>query len=335
MGIQPEMVEGRRITNAETLEVVEMYYAGKLNKQIVALLQSFGLDAEGKETILLNSHHDTVKPGNWTYNPFEPTLEGDKLIGLGSNDAGGPLVSLMATFLYLKDKELPYNLIFAASAEEEISGANGMRALYSQLGKIDLAIVGEPTKMDLAIAERGLIVADCTTKGKTGHAARNEGVNALYLAIDDINWLRSYQFDKVSEVLGPVSINVTKIESGTQHNVIPDHCNYLVDIRTNELYNNLEIIEFLKKNLNAEFSPRSYWLNSSGIPIDHPFVQKAKAKGFKTYGSPTLSDQSLMDCHSVKIGPGDSARSHTPDEYILISEIEEGIDVRQRFQTNR
>ncbi len=279
-----------------------------------------------KPVILLNSHHDTVKPGvAWTYPPFGATLEGDKLTGLGSNDAGASAVSLLAVFRYFYDKSTAFNLICAITAEEEISGANGVKSILPELGKIDLGIVGEPTGMNAAVAEKGLLVLDGVARGRTGHAARNEGDNALYKALDDINWLRNYQFPKLSEMLGPVKMTVTQISAGTQHNVVPDECRYVVDVRPTECYSNEEILEIIRANVQAEITPRSTHLQSSGLPLTHPLVQKAVAMGKTTYGSPTLSDQALMRFPTLKMGPGDSARSHAPDEYILLSEIRGGI----------
>ncbi|TDN38221.1 M20/M25/M40 family metallo-hydrolase [Hymenobacter sp. UV11] len=279
-----------------------------------------------KPTILLNSHHDTVRPGvAWSYPPFGAVREGDKLIGLGSNDAGASAVSLLAVFRYFYDQPTAFNLICAITAEEEISGANGIKSILPELGKIDLGIVGEPTSMNAAIAEKGLLVLDGVAHGRTGHAARNEGDNALYKALDDINWLRSYQFPKVSELLGPVKMTVTQISAGTQHNVVPDECRYVVDVRPTECYTNEEILEIIRANVQAEITPRSTHLQSSGISLNHPIVRKAVAMGKTTYGSPTLSDQALMRFPTLKMGPGDSARSHAPDEYILLSEIRGGI----------
>ena len=279
-----------------------------------------------KPTILLNSHHDTVKPGaGWKYDPFGATLEGDKLTGLGSNDAGASAVSLLATFLYFQSQDNPFNLICAITAEEEISGANGIRSVLPEFGKIDLGIVGEPTGMNLAIAEKGLIVLDCTAHGKTGHAAREEGENALYKALDDIQWLRYFQFPKVSPLLGTVKTTVTQISAGTQHNVVPDRCQFVIDVRTNERYQNQEIVDFLRSKLQSEIVPRSTHLNSSRISENHPLIRKGVAMGKSIYGSPTLSDQSMMPFETLKMGPGESARSHTPDEFILVSEIRAGI----------
>ncbi|GAB3869155.1 M20 family metallo-hydrolase [Hymenobacter segetis] len=279
-----------------------------------------------KPTILLNSHHDTVKAGaGWNYDPFGAVLEGDKLTGLGSNDAGASAVSLLAAFLYFQGKANAFNLICAITAEEEVSGANGIRSVLPEFGKIDLGIVGEPTGMNLAIAEKGLIVLDATAHGKTGHAAREEGENALYKAVDDIQWLRQFQFPEVSPLLGPVKMTVTQISAGTQHNVVPDRCQFVVDVRTNELYQNQEIVDFLRSKLQSEIVPRSTHLNSSRISENHPLIRKGVAMGKTIYGSPTLSDQSMMPFETLKMGPGESARSHTPDEFILVSEIRAGI----------
>lgn len=279
-----------------------------------------------KPVILLNSHIDTVKPSSkWTYKPYEPILKDDILYGLGSNDAGGPLVSLLATFLLLAKTEQPYNLVFAATAEEEISGTNGVASILEDIGKIDLGIVGEPTQMHMAVAEKGLLVLDCETKGKAGHAARNEGINAIYLALKDIEWFKNYQFPEVSDLFGPVKMTVTQIEAGSQHNVVPDKCKFVVDVRVNERYTNLQAVEHIQKHTTCQVIPRSTRLNSSFIPLDHPVVKRGKELGRDYYGSPTTSDQALMHFTTLKIGPGDSARSHTADEYIKLSEIKEGI----------
>ncbi|MGQ8336793.1 M20 family metallo-hydrolase [Sunxiuqinia sp. A32] len=281
---------------------------------------------DGKPVVLLNSHIDTVKPvKNWTKDPFAAELNGDQLFGLGSNDAGASLVTLMAVFVYFNaQNELPYNLIYAASAEEEVSGAGGMESLISEFGKVDLAIVGEPTQMQMAIAEKGLMVLDCTAFGKAGHAARNEGENALYKALDDIQKIRDFKFDNTSEVLGDVKLSVTQINAGYQHNVVPDQCSFVVDVRTNEHYSNKKAFEIINNLVDSEVKARSYKLNSSGIKVTHPIVKRGLSLGLSYYGSPTTSDQAVMPFRSIKIGPGDSARSHTADEYILLSEIEEG-----------
>lgn len=281
---------------------------------------------ESRTTLLLNAHIDTVKPAaSWTRDPFTPTIEGDCLFGLGSNDCGGGLVSLLQVFRMLSEKKQSYNLVYLASAEEEVSGANGFSLALPQLPKVDVAIVGEPTGMQPAIAEKGLMVIDAVAHGKSGHAARNEGVNAIYEALDDLVWLRGYQFSKVSELLGPTKMSVTVLNSGTQHNVVPDRCCFTIDVRTNELYSNEEVFEFLCKNMNSELKARSFRLGSSSIPVEHPLVAKCISMGMKPFGSPTLSDQALMPFPSFKLGPGDSARSHSADEYICISEIEEAI----------
>lgn len=283
---------------------------------------------ESKPTILLNSHHDTVKPNNgYTNNPLDAFEKDGKLYGLGSNDAGGCLVSLIMAFTHFYNQEnLKYNICMLCTAEEEISGANGMELAYKHIPEIDFAIVGEPTLLDAAISEKGLIVVDCYAKGEAGHAAREEGVNALYKAVDDISWIKSFEFPKISETLGKVKMSATVIESGKQHNVVPDLCHYILDIRVTDAYSNDEIIEILNKNLQAEVTPRSLRLKPSSISENHPIVQAAINSGSKTYGSPTLSDQALMNVPSLKMGPGDSARSHTPNEYIYLEEIEQGIE---------
>jgi acetylornithine deacetylase len=284
---------------------------------------------DGLPVILLNSHIDTVKPSSdYTRNPFSPDVEDGILYGLGSNDAGAPLVTLLATFMHFNPFEnLPFNLIFAATAEEEISGTNGLSSILDEIGPFDLAIVGEPTRMQLAIAEKGLMVLDCTAHGKSGHAARQEGENAIYKAISDIEKLRNYRFEKSSPVLGDVKLTVTIINSGTQHNVVPDTCSFVVDVRINEHYSNEQVFHLIDDLIDSEIKPRSFRLNSSGIPVEHPIVQRGISLGLNYYGSPTTSDQAVIPYPSIKIGPGDSARSHTADEYILISEMEEGFRI--------
>ncbi len=283
----------------------------------------------GRPTLLLNSHHDTVKPtASWSLDPFTPTELDGKLIGLGSNDAGAPLVSLMATFLYFAEKPLlKWNLIFAATAEEEISGFQGIESIISQLGPIDLAIVGEPTKMELAVAEKGLLVIDCKAPGRPGHAAREEGENAIYNSLPDIEWISTFKFPKVSDMLGATKMSVTQIKAGYQHNLVPDVCEFVIDVRTNEHYSNAEAFEIIRQNLKSEIVARSLRLNSSFIPDDHPLVELAKEMKIHCYGSPTSSDQAVMPWTSVKMGPGDSARSHTANEFIYPSEIKNGIDM--------
>lgn len=285
---------------------------------------------DAKPTILLNSHHDTVKPNKgYTIDPFVPLEQDGKLFGLGSNDAGGSLVSLIAVFLhYYSQKNLKYNLILTATAEEEISGKNGIEALLPQLDKVDFGIVGEPTKMQMAVAERGLMVLDCTAHGVAGHAAREEGENAIYNAIKDIEWFQTYRFDKVSELLGPVKMSVTVIESENKaHNVVPAQCRFVVDTRVNELYTFDEVLAVIGKNVKSNVQPRSTRLKSSSIALDHPVVEAGLKLGRFFYGSPTTSDKALMNFPALKIGPGDSSRSHTADEYIYIHEIKEGIDL--------
>ncbi len=282
----------------------------------------------GKPTLLLNSHHDTVKAtSKWSYDPFIPTIEGGKLIGLGSNDAGGPLVSLLHVFIELSKKEQPFNLLFLASAEEESSGKNGVPIVLEELGEIDLGVVGEPTSMDMAIAERGLIVLDCLAHGESGHAARGEGENALYKAVKDIEWFRNFEFEKQSKVLGKINMTVTQIEAGTQHNVVPDECRFVVDVRPNEHYSNAEVVDIIKKHVECEVNPRSLNLNASGIDSDHTVVKKGQKMGIKTYGSQTMSDQVHMPFPCIKMGPGDTKRSHTADEFIHLEEIENGIEI--------
>lgn len=281
-----------------------------------------------KTTILLNSHIDTVKPVNgYTLNPFTPIEDGDRLFGLGSNDAGGSLVSLLAAFIHFYHRrDLPHNFIFAATAEEEISGQNGIALVLPDISPIEFALIGEPTNMEFAIAEKGLLVLDCYAYGKSGHAARNEGENALYKALNDIEKLKKFRFEKVSDILGEVKITVTQIDAGTQHNVIPDVCHFVADIRTNEHYSNEEAYQIINNLIESEVKPRSFKLNSSGLNETHPFAKLIKSMGIKTYGSPTISDQARINVPSGKMGPGDSARSHTADEYIYISEIIAGIE---------
>lgn len=283
---------------------------------------------EQKPTILLNSHHDTVKPNpQYSKDPFAPLVEDGKLYGLGSNDAGGCLVSLLAAFIHFYTKQNgQYNVIFAATAEEEISGTGGIEHTLPYLPKIDCAIVGEPTQMQMAVAERGLMVLDCVSHGKAGHAARNEGENAIYKALKDISWFNSYQLDKISPLLGPSKMSVTVIETENKaHNVVPAVCKFVVDTRINELYSFEEVIELIKAHVDCEVKPRSTRLRSTSIALDHPLVKSGTALGRTYYGSPTTSDKALMPFPSLKMGPGDSARSHTADEYIFIEEINEGI----------
>lgn len=284
---------------------------------------------KSKPSILLNSHHDTVKPNaGYTRDPFKADIENGKLYGLGSNDAGAALVSLLATFLHFYgQKHLAYNLIWAGTAEEEISGKNGLELIFPEFENVEFAIIGEPTLMNLAIAEKGLLVIDCIAKGKSGHAARDEGKNAIYEALKDLAWFQSYQFPKVSAFLGPVKMSVTIINSGKQHNVVPDECHFTVDVRTTDQYSNEEVVKIIQKNINSEITPRSVRLKPSFISPDHPIVRAGVSLGRKTYGSPTTSDQAILNIPSLKLGPGDSARSHTADEFVFLSEIENGINI--------
>jgi acetylornithine deacetylase len=300
----------------------------RIGNNIIAKNRDF-TEGVGKATILLNSHHDTVKPvAAWTRDPFSADIVDGKLYGLGSNDAGGALVSLIATFCHFYDHHLPYNLLLLASAEEEISGKNGVELALKHLPTTpSVAIVGEPTLMQMAVAEKGLMVIDGIARGKAGHAARNEGINALYVALDDIQVLRQLDFEKKSDWLGAVKLSVTQISAGTQHNVVPDECRFVVDVRSNECYSNQEIYGIAQLKVKSELIPRSFRLNSSKIEQNHPLILRGVSLGLSSYGSPTLSDQALMDFPTLKIGPGDSARSHTADEFIFVREIEEGIEI--------
>ena len=282
-----------------------------------------------KPTILLNSHHDTVKPNKgYTLDPFEAVEKDGKIFGLGSNDAGASLVCLVACFLFFhKQKDLEYNLVLAATAEEEISGKNGIESLLPLLPSIDCGIVGEPTLLQLAVAERGLMVLDCVSTGKAGHAARNEGENAIYKALVDIEWIRNFQFEKESDLLGPVKMTVTSIETDNKaHNVVPSECKFIVDIRLNELYTHREVLETITKHVQSAVSLRSDRMRSTMIALDHPLVKAGIQLGKTHYGSPTSSDKALMPFPALKAGPGDSARSHTADEFIFVKEIDEGIE---------
>lgn len=288
---------------------------------------------ETKPNLLLNSHHDTVKPNSaYTKDPFYPNIEEGKLFGLGSNDAGGSLVSLIATFTYFYHREnINYNIILVASAEEESSGPNGLNSMLPLLPKIDVAIVGEPTLMNLAVAEKGLVVFDAIVKGTPSHAAHPNNDNAIYKSVTVLEWFKNYSFDKVSEVLGPVKLTVTQINGGSQHNVVPAEIHLVIDVRVNDCYTNKEIAGILKDQAPCELKERSLRLNSSYINPDHPLVKAGVALGRNTYGSPTLSDQATLSCQSLKLGPGDSTRSHSADEFIYVKEIEEGIDIYIRI----
>ncbi len=314
----------------QTADIIEKYLQQKGIKthrelhNIWAFNKHFDVD---KPTILLNSHHDTVRPNSdYTNDPFAPICAEGKLFGLGSNDAGGCLVSLIATFCFFYEQtDLKYNLCLAATAEEEISGQDGLERILPRLGSLDFAIVGEPTQMQLAIAERGLMVLDCRAHGKSGHAAREEGDNAIYKAMSDIKWFNSYQFEKTSDIFGSIKMSVTMIQAGSQHNVVPSVCDFVVDVRVTEVYTNEELLELICQSVSSEVKVRSIRLKPSSIDPGHPIVLAGIALGKTTYGSPTTSDQALLDIPSLKLGPGDSARSHTADEFIYISEIENGI----------
>lgn len=283
--------------------------------------------ADGRPTILLNAHIDTVKPASgYTRDPFTPEIEDGCLYGLGSNDDGGSLVALLETYSRLIQKEQPYRLIFSATAEEEVSGKGGLDLILPELGRIDFGVMGEPTGMRMAVAERGLMVLDCTAYGKSGHAARNEGVNAIYKAIEDIQWFKSHSFDRVSDFLGAVKMSVTQINAGTQHNVVPDRCTFVVDVRPNGMYTNPELLEMIKSSVSCEVKERSTRIGSSHLPMDHPAVVRGLSLGLEPFGSPTTSNQALCHFPTLKIGPGDSARSHSADEYIRLDEIADGIE---------
>ena len=297
-----------------------------LNNNVYALNRYF--DPQ-KPVILLNSHMDTVKPNKgYTRDPFTPEVENGRLYGLGSNDAGGPLVSLLNTFIYFYNhKNLKYNLLMAATAEEESSGPNGLNSLLEHLPPLAFAVVGEPTQMQMAIAEKGLLVIDAYAPGKAGHAAHDNTDNAIYNALDDIQTLRNISFEKVSPLLGKVKVTVTQIEAGEQHNVVPASCHFVIDVRVNEKYSNREVFDILDKKTKSKLQARSFHLNSSSISPDHPFVLAGIKHGRSTYGSPTLSDQSVLNCPSLKMGPGDSKRSHSADEYITLDEFFDATDL--------
>jgi acetylornithine deacetylase len=282
-----------------------------------------------KPTVLLNSHHDTVKPNTaYTRDPFKAGITDNKLFGLGSNDAGGPLVSLLSLFVYYYGhKNLKYNLIVAATAEEESSGPNGLNSLLKELPEIDFAVVGEPTEMQMAVAEKGLLVLDGYAPGKPGHAAHDNTENAIYNALEDIIWIKNYDFPKISNMLGKVKMTVTQIEAGQQHNVVPGACHFVVDIRVNDMYQNKEVFDIVDAFTKSKMVARSFNLNSSSIDPNHPIIKAGVKYGRQTYGSPTLSDQSVLSCASLKMGPGDSHRSHSADEFIYVNEIEEAIDL--------
>lgn len=314
-----------------TADLIQQFLEAKGIKTLRKLNNVWAVNKHFKKenpTLLLNSHHDTVKPNSgYTLNPFEAIEKDGRLFGLGSNDAGGPSMALLATFLYFYEEPTAYNFIYAATAEEEISGKNGVECILPELGEIDFAIVGEPTQMQLAIAEKGLLVIDCVAHGRSGHAAREEGENAIYKALKDIHWFQTFQFPKVSETLGPIKMSVTIIHAGTQHNVVPDKCEFTVDIRITDTYTNEEVLEVIRQQVSCEVKPRSLRLTPSSISKEHAIVKAGLSLGRTTYGSPTTSDQALMNFPSLKLGPGDSARSHTADEFIFINEIKEGIQL--------
>lgn len=296
----------------------------RINNNVIATHHNFD---DSKPVILLNSHHDTVNPAaGYTFDPYSPFIRDGKLYGLGSNDAGASVVSLIAAFLKLKDTPLPFNLLLVISAEEECSGVNGIRAVLPEIKRVDMGIVGEPTGMQAAVGERGLVVLDCISRGKSGHAARNEGVNAIYCAMDDINILRNLEFPKESELMGPLHISVTMIEAGSRHNIIPDECRWVTDIRTTDAMTNEEVVEFIRSRIKAEIKPRSTRLRASALPENLPLAKAAQTVGAKPFLSPTMSDMTQMAFPTLKIGPGDSARSHSADEFICLSEIDDAVE---------
>jgi acetylornithine deacetylase len=335
VGLLKELISTPSFSKEEndTAEIITAFFDGqqvayeRVRNNIFAVNRYYDTS---KPTLLLNSHHDTVKPNKgYKMDPFTPVEKDGKLFGLGSNDAGGCLVSLIATFLHFYNQaDTKYNIIFAASAEEEISGVNGIELVLPYLGNIDFGIVGEPTGLEMAVAERGLMVIDCIAEGSAGHAARNEGENALYKAVDDINWIRNYKFEKVSNLLGESRVTATVIETeNKQHNVIPGQCKFVLDVRMNELYTFEEILQPLKANLKSGFRPRSMRMRSTSISLDHPLVKAGIHLGKGYYGSPTTSDKALMPFPTLKMGPGESARSHTADEFIYLDEIREAISI--------
>ncbi len=317
---QEDKVADLMVNYLETFD----YKAFRKGNNLWAISKKFSQD---KPTIMLDAHIDTVKPvDGWESDPFTPLEEEGRLIGLGSNDTGGSVVSMLHAFLYLDSKPQDYNLVYVASAEEETTGAGGIKSIINDLPPIDLGIIGEPTQMQMAIAEKGLFVLDCTAHGKSGHAARDIGVNAIYKAIEDINWFKTYTFPKESRQLGKVKMSVTQINAGSQHNVIPGTCSFVVDIRTNEHYTNEEVADIISQNIKSEIKPRSFNLNSSMIATHHPLVEKGKEIGLTTFGSPTTSNQAVLDFTTIKIGPGDSSRSHTANEFIYKDEVFGGVE---------
>ncbi len=291
------------------------------------LAYSKGFDSSRRKTLLMNSHHDTVRPAaSYTRDPFAADIVGDKLYGLGSNDAGASVVCLMNAFAKLWNKPLNINLLLAITCEEEVMGEGGIRSLSEELKCVDMALVGEPTQLQAAIGERGLVVLDCVAKGVSGHAARDEGENALQKAVDDIIKLRNFEFEKRSKLLGDIRLSTTMIEAGTQHNVVPDTCKFVVDIRTTDAYTNQEVVDILRGALSSQLTPRSTRITASALDQKHPMLRAAVELGSEPYVSPTTSDMALMSYPSLKLGVGDSARSHTADEYVLVSEVEKGLE---------
>lgn len=333
VGLLCRLIEVPRVSREETAaaDMLQAYMQDELGLSTQRLGNNLWSVApnfdEKKDTLLLNAHIDTVKPvAGWQRNPFKATREGSRIYGLGSNDDGASLVSLLHVFAALKEEKTRYNLVFLASAEEEVSGKDGIESVLPLLPKIDVALVGEPTGMQPAIAEKGLMVLDVTAHGKAGHAARDEGENAIYKALEDIEWFRNYKWEKVSPLLGPVKMTVTIVNAGTQHNVVPDTCTFTVDVRSNECYTNRELFDEIGKNVKSEVKARSFRLGSSSIDVNHPLVQKIIGLGGKQFGSPTLSDQALMPFPSLKLGPGDSKRSHSADEFVDFCEIQHAIE---------
>ncbi len=332
VGLLCRLIEVPRVSREEkaAADLLQNYMQGELGLEVQRMGNNIwsvqpGFDA-AKQTLLLNAHIDTVKPvDGWQRDPFRATREGSRIYGLGANDDGASLVSLLHVFALLKEGGSLYNLVFLASAEEEVSGKGGIESVLPLLPKIDVALVGEPTGMQPAIAEKGLMVIDVTAHGKAGHAARDEGDNAIYHAIDDIEWFRHYKFERVSPLLGPVKMSVTIVNAGTQHNVVPDVCTFTVDVRSNECYTNRELLKLISLNVKSEVKARSTRLSSSGIDAKHPLVQRIVALGGKPFGSPTLSDQALMPFPSLKMGPGQSSRSHSADEFVEDYEIKQAI----------
>ena len=322
---------------AATADIIEAFLKAHVKGKVKRIYNNVYVRTplwdDARPTLLMNSHHDTVKPSaSYTRNPYEPTHEEGRIYGLGSNDAGASVVSLIAAYRYMEMQELPYNMLLAISAEEEVMGEHGMRALLPELGKVDMALVGEPTGMQAAVGERGLVVMDCTAHGVRGHAARNEGVNALYKAMEDIERIRGYRFERTSPLLGDIKMTVTQISAGTQHNVIPDECRFVIDIRTTDAYSNEDTVAIVQQLLESDAKERSTRVHASAIYAEHPLVKAATAIGRETFVSPTTSDMALMHgIPSLKMGVGQSARSHGADEYVMESEIEEGIKVYIEF----